>query len=63
MQVKLFGGVAYEVKKDFNEWAKGKMLTKDVIIHTHITALQMHDVPAVGVLIVVFFDEAIHPSW
>lgn len=37
MKVKIFEGKWYDMMDDFNKWAKGKKLTKDVIIHTHTT--------------------------
>jgi len=34
MKVKIFYGEVPVIERQFNEWAKGKALTKDVIIHT-----------------------------
>lgn len=46
---------------DFDEWAKDKPLTKDMIIHSH----QVWDTRegARWTSIIVFFDELIHPNW
>jgi len=38
MKIKVFIGEWYEAQDAFNKWAKGKALTKEVIIHTHIEA-------------------------
>jgi len=35
MKVKIFYGHPEDVEKKFNEWAKGKALTRNVIIHTN----------------------------
>jgi len=43
MKVKIFYGRLEEVEKRFNEWAKGKALTKNVIIHSAISPA-----PAIG---------------
>ena len=45
----------------YNEWAKDKQLAKDVIVHTHATRAPEEDIA--DLMIVVFFDEKIHPSW
>ena len=37
MKVKIFYGDKEEVEYEFNEWAKGKALTKNVIIHSVIS--------------------------
>jgi len=34
MKVKIFYGHPENVEKQFNEWAKGKALSRNVIIHT-----------------------------
>ena len=36
MKMKVFTGTIYEAVEAFNKWAKGKVLTRDVIIHTHV---------------------------
>jgi hypothetical protein len=45
----------------YNRWAADKPLAKDVIIHTH----PVHDDKlSIGkLIIVVFFDEKMHPDW
>jgi hypothetical protein len=62
MQSKIFfDSVDTNAAADFDKWAKGKALSKDVIIHTH----QVFDsrVGARWTTIIVIFDEVIHPSW
>ena len=62
MKCKVFAGFSNDdVVAGYNDWAKDKMLTKDVIVHTHFTYCQEHK--CVQFIIVVFFDETIHPSW
>jgi hypothetical protein len=34
MKCKIFIGEYYEAQNAFNKWAKGKTLTRDVVIHT-----------------------------
>jgi hypothetical protein len=34
MKCKIFVGIWYEAQDAFNQWAKGKALTRDVLIHT-----------------------------
>jgi hypothetical protein len=36
MKIKTFSGEAGEVEVAFNNWAKGKALNKDIIIHTSV---------------------------
>jgi len=45
----------------YNSWAKNKVLAKDVIIHTH-AMIGASNVPS-QLMIMVFFDERIHPEW
>ena len=56
MKVKIFYGKIEEVEKQFNEWAKGKALTKNVIIHT-----VAYPTPAIGasdyIVIAVYYPE------
>lgn len=62
MQIKEFiGNYPSKSIKLYNEWAKGKPLTRDVIVHSHIVKS-----PAEGnqtILILVFFDEYLHKNW
>ena len=44
----------------YNNWAQNKVLAKDVIVHSHV-ANDVHGVSAL--IIVVFFDERMHPDW
>jgi len=34
VKCKIFYGIPITVEAQFNEWAKGKALTRDIIIHT-----------------------------
>jgi hypothetical protein len=45
----------------FNKWAAGKPLAKDMIIHTHATRVNDEDVS--DFIIMVFWDEKMHPNW
>lgn len=45
----------------YNRWAKGKPLTRDVIMHTLI--VQPNNNYVGGLLIIVYFDETLHPQW
>jgi hypothetical protein len=36
MKMKIFTGKINEAIEAFNKWAKGKALTRDVIVHTHV---------------------------
>jgi hypothetical protein len=36
MKMKVFEGTIYEAVNAFNKWAKGKNITREVIIHTHV---------------------------
>ena len=56
MKVKIFIGLAADIAKDFNEWAKGKALTKDIIIHT-VTYPPTFQDPYRHVLIAVYYPE------
>ena len=57
MKVKIFYGDKEEVEYEFNEWAKGKALTKNVIIHSVISPA-----PSVGAkdLFAIF---VYYPEW
>jgi len=45
MKVKIFTEIyTQNMEEEFNKWAKGKALTKDIIIHTTtVPATQHHD--------------------
>ena len=45
----------------YNHWAKDKPLAKDVIVHTHAVRSKESDNGLL--IIVVFWDEVMHPSW
>ena len=62
MQCIIFVGRTFQSTQNrYNEWAKGKSLARDVIIHTNIFA--SGDVPDGLISITVFFDEVIHKDW
>lgn len=45
----------------FNDWAKDKEISRDVIIHTHYT--NNVNTCEIDLHIVVFFDQQKHPTW
>jgi len=55
------GGAVFETVYEYNEWAKNKTLARDVIVHSHITPTTDADNPILVIL--VFFDERMHPDW
>lgn len=62
MRCRVFIDEAKDTAQDqYSEWAEGTVLSKDVIIHSHVIP------PSVGsfgrLVIVVFYDERIHPTW
>jgi hypothetical protein len=60
MKCKIFVGRRYEVQDLFNAWAKGKALTKDVIIHTIHTNVIYHE-GETQIAIIVYHPE--DPQW
>lgn len=36
MKLQIFSGTEYDVKQQFNEWAKGKALTREILIHEQV---------------------------
>jgi len=60
MKCKIFEGTWYEAQDAFNQWAKGKRLTKDVIIHTHVTQQGLKHIEA-RIAIIVFHPDT--PEW
>jgi len=63
MKCVAFMGQGWAAVRDYNNWAQGKPLTKDVVIRTHELIHPSESIIPDGILILVFFDEAIHPSW
>ena len=59
MKCKIFYGKWYDAMDAFNQWAKGKALTKDVIIHTlpNLSKLAVEDPE---IVIVVYHPEDEH---
>jgi len=43
MQCTIFYGQKDDVEEEFNEWGKGKTLSKDIIIHTFAHASGTHN--------------------
>jgi len=56
MKVKIFYGLAKDVEKQFNEWAKGKALSRNVIIHTSYSEGAMQGMQGC-VVIAVYYPE------
>ena len=63
MKCKVFRGDSGEAAADYNEWAKDRVLTKDVIIHTHVVPCMHEEQCFYATYIIVFYDEKMHPSW
>lgn len=57
MQVKIFWGCVADAQRDFNGWAKGKALTRDVIIHSHAVERNTPDETSVQLMIIVICPE------
>lgn len=58
-----FVGTGLQAVDAYNKWAKGKWLAKDVIVHSHALQHQVATHGPEGILILVFFDESVHPEW
>jgi len=61
MKVKIFYGLAKDVEKAFNEWAKGKALTRNVIIHTSYSEGAIQGMQGC-VVIAVYYPEGLWPE-
>ena len=57
MRCNVFWGCVAEAKDAFNEWAKGKALAKDVIVHSHTVMRGDKSDAPVELIIVVFHPE------
>lgn len=58
MKCKIFKGTWYDVQEAFNKWAKGKSLTRDVIIHTQVTErVESCESTSPTLMIIVFHPE------
>lgn len=60
MKCKIFVGLWYEVQDMFNQWAKGKALTREVIIHTLPNLSKLAVVDAEIIIVVYHPDD---PFW
>jgi hypothetical protein len=60
MKLKIFWGCAKDVVDQFNAWAKGKVLNKEVIIHEHCFKTVPPE-PSVIVMLFVYYPEL--PQW
>ena len=56
MKCTIFRGHYLEAQEDFNRWAKGKNLTRDVIIHEQV--LFSHEEPSIAHLLIIVY----HPE-
>lgn len=63
MQCKVFAGLIPDAVEQYNEWAEGKWLAKDVIVHTHAAPASPDGKVRPALMIAVFFDEKVHPEW
>jgi len=57
MQCRVFSGPWNQTQDSFNHWAKGKMLTKDVIIHTQAVVAYKAAQPSIYLVITVYHPE------
>jgi len=58
MKCKVFKGAWYDVQEAFNKWAKGKVLTRDIIIHTQVAErIEGCDTTSPTLIIVAFYPE------
>ena len=57
MKVKIFYGHPENVEKQFNEWAKGKALSRNIIIHT--VAIPMPEISSYGYIAIAVY----YPEW
>jgi hypothetical protein len=60
MKCKIFVGTWYEAQDAFNYWAKGKALSRDVLIHELVLRLRPIDNDAI-IAIIVYHPE--DPQW
>jgi hypothetical protein len=60
MKCKIFIGEWYEAQDAFNQWAKGKALTRDVVIHT-IPLSRTPEMTDAWIAIIVYHPE--DPFW
>lgn len=56
MKMKVFIGKWDAVMNAFNKWAKGKKLSRDVIVHTHVQ-FSTPEIPFDYVAVVVFHPD------
>ncbi|MBU1067746.1 hypothetical protein KKE60_08160 [Patescibacteria group bacterium] len=58
MKCKVFKGTWYDAADAFNRWAKGKVLTRDIIIHTQVTErIEGCDTTSPTLMIIAFYPE------
>ena len=60
MKCKIFAGRWYEVQDMFNQWAKGKALTREVLIQTQHIYVSEHPTEHYLVIVVIHPDD---PFW
>jgi len=60
MKCKIFWGCVAEAQDAFNKWAKGKSLTREVIIHEQITRGSREE-GTVQLVIIVYHPDT--PEW
>jgi hypothetical protein len=54
MKVKIFYGTLESVQKAFNQWAKGKALSRNIIIHSAAYPAYSQDVPDLFAIFVYY---------
>jgi len=57
MKCRIFSGPWNQTQDSFNNWAKGKALTKEIIIHTAATPIYKANEYSVYVTIAVYYPE------
>jgi len=60
MKCKIFIGVWYDVQDAFNKWAKGKALSRDVLIHEQV--MHTHDTAGNTIMAIIVYHPE-DPQW
>lgn len=58
-----FTGMISKAQQEYNTWAKGKPLARDVIVHTHQHVFGEGESAVAVMDILVFYDESLHTNW
>ncbi len=63
MKVRVFTNYTARDAEAFNDWARGKTLSKDVIIRTNLAQVDSGSETKFVLIISIFFDDVQHPTW